>query len=245
MFYVRSAVAIAAECAAADLLRNQKMRSRNGSLADTNDGFCRGASFGGCLPDDGSSSYDRLQEAVSESKKDLGLTLESNPAENALAEAMEGTSISVLEVTDEDTQVADEADIQQVAAQWDAAAKEHTRLRSAKNAAKAERRDALKEKAKAHKKEAKHAARLKRMGVDVPNASAVSSTSLEPSCSRIDNNTRGRRHDAHRGRMLPKSAHVSSARENAMLKQYQRLEKVFGDGLAGLSGLVLAPEPGG
>jgi hypothetical protein len=42
--------------------------------------------------------------------------------------------------------------------------------------------------------------------------------------------------------MLPKSAHVVSVREDEMARQFRMLERAFGDGLAGLSGLMLAPD---
>lgn len=120
--------------------------------------------------------------------------------------------------------------VEAAAAAWDAAGEEHSRLRSAKNAARAARRLEQKE----HRRKVKQEARAKRHGGGEP--AAGSATAVAP----WGGARRGDRPKRAHPKMAPKSAHVLSRGDDELLAEVRLLEETFGDALAGLSGLTLA-----
>jgi hypothetical protein len=129
-----------------------------------------------------------------------------------------------------------ESDLDMQAARWDAAAADHSRHRSARSQARSDRKAALKEDAKLRKRMVKQEARLRRMSIAVPGKpDAAGPPPPAASC---------RRAGGHHARLQHKSAHVIAAREDELARQFRMLERAFGDGLAGLSGLVLAADRG-
>lgn len=147
----------------------------------------------------------------------------------------EGVDGLILGVDSAAEDALSDPDLDLQAARWDAAAADHSRQRSSKNVARADRRAALKEGSKLRKQKVKQEARLRRMGIAVPSSATPDGPPPPPVSHR---RAGGLRH----ARLLPKSAHVGAAREDELSRQFRMLERAFGDGLAGLSGLVLAAD---
>mmetsp|Transcript_56911 Transcript_56911/g.127087 ORF Transcript_56911/g.127087 Transcript_56911/m.127087 type:complete len:178 (-) Transcript_56911:310-843(-) len=110
-----------------------------------------------------------------------------------------------------------------VVEEWEEAAAKHTAERRPKNSAAAARRTEAKNAQKEHKRRVKAEARAKREGSSLPAARYHASP-------------------PNRVKRASVRTHRDAAPADPWEKQWRQLEDLFGIGLAGLSGLVLADE---
>lgn len=172
------------------------------------------------------------EAAGAEEKDEAAAALEDEPMVGPAAAEGAAVTSATTRAEDEADEVEEEAAAEReergeelhpgaVTRAWEEAAEAHRRQQTPKAAAKAAARAAQKE----HKKKAKLEARERRQGVR---------TEAHPKQPRSPAEVAKKRASA--------SHHRAHAEGSAWQIEYDKLQELFGDGLAGLSGLVLARE---